>query len=297
MTVDQTGPIDRYAVIGHPVEHSLSPRIHALFARQTHQFLVYERLDCPPDGFLAGVRAFAANEGRHAHARWNTRGCNVTVPFKFEAYACAPRHSARAELAQAANTLRFDDEAHGGWWADNTDGAGLVRDIEDHCGVALRGARVLLVGAGGAAAGVLGPLLERGPHELVIVNRTQSKAEPLLARHVALAQTHGATLRPASLDRPGERYDVVINATAASLGGQALALPQSACKPGGLAVDLMYGPAAQPFMAWAHAAGAHAVDGLGMLVEQAAESFFLWRDVRPHTAPVLAELREYLKHR
>jgi shikimate dehydrogenase len=174
---------------------------------------------------------------------------------------------------------------------------GLVRDIEDHCGVDLRGARVLLVGAGGAAAGVLGPLLERGPHELVIVNRTRPKAEPLLARHAALARAHGATLRLETLDRPGERYDVVINATAASLGGQALALPQSVCKPGGLAVDLMYGPAAQPFMAWASAAGAHAVDGLGMLVEQAAESFFLQGDVRPHTATVLAELREYLKHR
>ena len=160
--------MDRYVVIGHPVEHSRSPAIHARFAALTGQTLVYERLLAPLDGFTATVQDFAAAGGR---------GCNITVPFKFEAWQLAARRTPRAELAQAANTLRFDAEADGGWWCDNTDGAGLVRDLTVNAGVALAGQRVLLIGAGGAAAGVLGPLIEARPAGIVIANRTAQKAE------------------------------------------------------------------------------------------------------------------------
>lgn len=273
---------DRYAVIGHPVAHSRSPAIHAAFAAETGQSLDYGRLLAPLDGFAATVQAFAA-EG--------ARGCNVTVPFKFEALALAPRHSERATLAGAANTLRFDAE---GWWADNTDGIGLMRDLEQGAGRALAGQRVLLVGAGGAGAGVLGPLIERGPAEVVVANRTVARAQDLVERHAALAERHRVRLRACGLEAPGEAFDVVINASASSLGGQAAPVPAAVLRPGCLAVDLMYGAAARPFLAWAEAHGATGRDGLGMLVEQAAEAFALWRGVRPSTAPVLAAIRAEL---
>ncbi|MEX8518726.1 MAG: shikimate dehydrogenase [Leptothrix sp. (in: b-proteobacteria)] len=272
--------MDLYAVIGHPVEHSRSPHIHARFAAQTDQALLYERCLAPLDGFVPTVQAFAASGGR---------GCNVTVPFKFEAYTLAARRTPRAELAQAANTLRFDAD---GWWADNTDGVGLVRDIELHAGVALAGRRVLLIGAGGAAAGVLGPLLEACPAELVVVNRTADKAEMLVERHLELAKLLDVPLSVQTLDDCGRSYDVLINASASSLAGHAAPVAATALRPGCLAIDLMYGAAALPFLAWAEAHGAHPRDGLGMLVEQAAESFFAWRGVHPHTTPVLTELRE-----
>lgn len=273
----------RYAVLGHPVAHSQSPFIHGEFARQTGEALHYERLLCPVDGFAGALRALQAS-GAH--------GCNVTVPFKFEAWSLADRRSARAELAGAANTLRFDAQ---GCWADNTDGAGLRRDIEDHAGLSLAGRRLLLIGAGGAGAGVLGPLLEAGPAELVLSNRSPAKAEALIERHAALARASGVRARSAPLEAPGVGFDVVINASAASLQQQTLALPVSALGPDALAVDLMYGPPAQPFLAWAAAAGAQGRDGLGMLVEQAAEAFYVWRGVRPATAPVLAALRQRLE--
>jgi shikimate dehydrogenase len=272
--------LDRYAVAGHPVAHSRSPRIHAEFARQTGQALAYERLPCPLDAFADTVRAFAAAPG--------SRGCNVTVPFKFEALRLATRCSERAALAGAANTLRFDGD---GWWADNTDGVGLVRDIEQCAARALAAQRVLLVGAGGAAAGVLGPLLQARPSVLTVVNRSEGKAQALVARHLPLAQACGVALEARALSAPGTGFDVVINASASSLAGVASPVPASVLAPGALAVDLMYGAAAIPFLAWARAAGAQARDGLGMLVEQAAESFFIWRGVRPGTAPVLAALR------
>jgi shikimate dehydrogenase len=274
---------DRYAVLGNPVAHSRSPFIHDAFARQTGQSLVYERVLCPLDGFAEAVRAFAAAGGR---------GCNVTVPFKFEAARLAPRVSARADLAQAANVLRFDAD---GWFADNTDGIGLVRDVETGAGVALRGRRVLLVGAGGAGAGVLGPLLEARPAEVVLANRTLGKAEALVHRHRRWADRFGVALSSATLVAPGLAFDVVLNASSSSLSGEPPPIPPHALRPGTLAVDLMYGPAAQPFLAWARDAGASARDGLGMLVEQAAEAFFLWRGVRPQTAPVLAALRRALE--
>ena len=270
---------DRYAVLGNPVAHSRSPDIHAAFARQTGQDVDYGRVLCPLDGFEAKVREFVAGGGR---------GCNVTVPFKFEAPRLAARCSDRARLAGAANTLRFDAA---GWFADNTDGIGLVRDIEHNAGVPLAGRRVLLVGAGGAGAGVLGPLLAARPAELVVANRTLDKARALVARHAAWAREHGVHLAASGLDRPGDAFDVVLNASACSLQGEPPPVPRAALRPGALAVDLMYGAAAEPFLAWAREAGATARDGLGMLVEQAAESFCLWRGVHPLTAPVLQALR------
>ncbi len=273
---------DRYAVLGNPVVHSHSPAIHAAFALLTGQLLVYERLLAPLDGFEATVRHFAASGGR---------GCNVTVPFKFEAFALAPRRSERAALAGAANTLRFDAA---GWLADNTDGVGLVRDIEANAGVVLAGRRLLLIGAGGAAAGVLGPLLAAGPAQVVVANRTPAKAQALVDSHATWATAHGATLQASGLDAPGAAFDVVLNASASSLQGAAAPVPAAVLARGALAIDLMYGTAAEPFAVWARAAGAVARDGLGMLVEQAAEAFFVWRGVRPLTAPVLQMLREQL---
>jgi len=273
---------DRYAVAGNPVAHSRSPAIHALFAAQTGQPVVYERLLCPLDAFVPTVQAFAAQ---------GARGCNVTVPFKFEAYELAARHTPRATLAQAANTLRFDATADGGWLADNTDGMGLVRDITVNAGVSLAGRRVLLVGAGGASAGVLGPLLAERPSELVLANRSLDKAQALVARHADWARQHGVNLSAAPLDAPGCAFDVVVNGTAASLAGAAIPVPDTVLRPGALVLDMMYGPAARPFLDWAHGHGATGRDGLGMLVEQAAEAFALWRGVRPDTAPVLAQLR------
>jgi len=272
-------PRDRYAVAGHPVEHSRSPFIHARFAELTGEPVEYGRLPCPLDGFAATVRAFAAG---------GARGCNVTVPFKFEAPALAAGLTPRAALAQAANTLRFDAT---GWRADNTDGAGLVRDITVHAGVPIAGAELLLVGAGGAAAGVLGPLLEARPRLLVVANRAVGKAEALVARHAALAARDGVELRARPLDDCGRGYGIVLNATAASLAGAGVPVAGAVLASGALALDMMYGPAAAGFLAWAREHGAAGRDGLGMLVEQAAESFLFWRGLRPPTEAVLAELR------
>lgn len=272
----------RYAVAGNPVEHSRSPAIHALFAQATGQSVDYGRLLCPLDGFATTIRAFAAD---------GAQGCNVTVPFKFEAFELAARRTRRAELAQAANTLRFDPTAQGGWLADNTDGVGLVRDITVNAGVTLTGQQVLLLGAGGASAGVLGPLIESRPAEIVVANRTVDKAKDLVARHQAWADEHGVALRASTLADVGTGYDVLINGTAASLSGGGVPVQGPVLKAGALALDMMYGPAARPFLRWAQAQGAKGRDGLGMLVEQAAESFALWRGVRPDTASVLASLR------
>jgi shikimate dehydrogenase len=276
--------MDRYVVIGNPVEHSRSPAIHQLFAAQTGQDLDYQRQLAPLGGFVQTVHALAAA---------GVRGCNVTVPFKFEAcelVAAQPggRVSERATLAGAANTLGLDAS---GWWADNTDGVGLLRDIEHNAGVSLRGRRVLLMGAGGAAAGVLGPLLSGAPAELVVTNRSIERAEALVHSHAHLAREHGVLLASRRLQDPGAAYDVVINGTASSLSGQDVPVPASVLSAGGWAWDMMYGAGALGFLAWARTHGAHGRDGLGMLVEQAAQSFLLWRGLRPDTAPVLARLR------
>ncbi|MFY7867825.1 shikimate dehydrogenase [Roseateles sp.] len=272
--------VDRYAVAGNPVAHSRSPDIHAAFAAQTGQSLVYERLLCPLDAFANTVQAFAATGGR---------GCNITVPFKFEAHDLAARLSPRARLAGAVNTLRFDAE---GWFGDNTDGAGLLRDIEHNAQRPLAGRRVLLLGAGGASAGVLGSLISARPAEVQVANRSADKAESLRASHQALATEMGVKLSASNLQDCGSGFDVLINGTSASLAGAAVPVGPEALAPQALVIDMMYGPAAAPFLDWARSQGAEARDGLGMLVEQAAEAFEIWRGRRPDTAPVLHSLRQ-----
>ena len=271
---------DRYAVVGNPVAHSKSPEIHAAFARQTAQDIEYSKLLAPLDGFRSTIDSFRSAGGK---------GVNVTVPFKLEAFDVADDVSARAKDAQAANFLYFDK---GRIRADNTDGAGLVRDIVHNLGVQLAGKRVLLMGAGGAAQGVLAPLLEHGPRILTIANRTVEKALRLAEtfRHKPAAAT-SVLCGLGFGELAGHHFDLVINATSSSLQGELPPLPADAFAVGALAYDMMYGSTSTPFLAFAAAHGAKTSDGLGMLVEQAAESFLLWRGVRPATAPVIALLR------
>jgi len=275
-------PPDRYAVIGHPVAHSQSPFIHAEFARQTGHPVAYERVLSPLDGFESTLARWAAS---------GARGCNVTVPFKHEALRLATWATERARLAGAANVLSFDD---GQWRADNTDGAGLLRDLQQDAACPMEQQHVLLVGAGGAAAGVLGPLLNCRPARVVVANRTLERAQALVEAHAGLAAAQGVALQATGLDRPGQAFDLVLNASASSLSGAAVPVPDAVLRPGTLAVDLMYGSAAAPFLAWAERHGAVPRDGLGMLVQQAAEAFWIWRGVRPDTGPVLRALRERL---
>lgn len=277
-----TTNLDHYAVLGNPVAHSRSPWIHARFAQLTGQHLHYSRQLCPLDGF-APLLAELHRQG--------LRGCNVTVPFKFDAFAACTRTTARAQLAQACNTLTL---AGGDLLGDNTDGLGLVADITRNAGVPLAGQRVLLLGAGGAAAGVLGPLLDQGPRELVVCNRTQAKADALVHSHLACAAAQKCELKSQSTQALEGVFDVIINGTASSLAGSGVPVPASVLRPGALAVDMMYGPNAQAFLDWAHQHGAVGRDGLGMLVEQAAAAFESWRGVRPPAAQVLAELRALL---
>ena len=271
---------DRYAVVGNPIAHSKSPEIHAAFARQTGEDIDYARLLAPSDGFRPTVESFRDAGGK---------GVNVTVPFKLEAFDLADDVSQRAKDAQAANFLRFDQ---GRIHADNTDGVGLTRDIVRNLGLGLAGKRVLLLGAGGAAQGVLTPLLEYEPRILTIANRTVEKALRLAEtfRHNPVASA--SVLSGLSFgELAGHHFDVVINATSTSLHGELPPLPADAFAAGALAYDMMYAAKPTPFLAFAAACGAKTSDGLGMLVEQAAESFLLWRGVRPETAPVIAMLR------
>jgi shikimate dehydrogenase len=262
---------DRYAVVGHPVAHSKSPWIHAEFARATRQDLEYGRIEAPLDAFESTVDAFRAAGGK---------GLNVTLPFKESAFRYCERPSERARAAQAVNTLIFDrGEAIG----DTTDGVGLVTDLSRNLGFALGGARVLLLGAGGAAQSVVQALLEAGVAALVIANRTVSRAEALAARFPPAAACGYADLGACA-------FDLVVNATSAGLAGEALPLPATVYGRGALAYDMLYGEVT-PYLAAARAAGARTSDGLGMLVEQAAESFFLWRGIRPQTRLVLERLR------
>lgn len=274
---------DRYAVVGNPIAHSKSPFIHARFAEQTGEPVEYGTLLAPLDGFVTQVRAFIEAGGR---------GLNVTVPFKLDAHALADTLSPRAAAAGAVNTLRFDATGiHG----DNTDGFGLVRDIETNLDTALKGARILLLGAGGAARGVVLPMLERFPHSLTIVNRTAAKADVLAEQFAQAAREAGCRLTggaPSVVD--ASAYDVIVNATAGSLDAALPECDARAFGSGTLAYDMMYGAQPTVFMRHAQTLGARAADGLGMLVEQAAESFYVWRGVRPDGAPVLAALRAML---
>ncbi len=273
---------DRYAVFGHPIAHSKSPQIHAAFARQTGQDMTYEALLAPLDGFADCVAQFIASGGR---------GANVTVPFKEEAFRLADEVTARALEAGAVNTLNVLDD--GRMRGDNTDGAGLVNDLQRNLGYALKGKRILLVGAGGAARGVMMPLLRTQPALLVLANRTVEKAEALVMHFSQTSKDSHITrsLSATAFDDLNQPFDLVINATSASLNGAVPPLPSHVFAPGALAYDLMYGKVDTPFIAWARAHGAATADGLGMLVEQAAEAFHGWRGIRPDTAPVIAELR------
>jgi shikimate dehydrogenase len=268
---------DRYAVIGNPIAHSKSPLIHAAFARATGEDVAYEALLAPLDAFAATVRAFFAAGGR---------GANVTVPFKQQAYALADEATDGAHKALAANVLEM---RNGRIVAHNTDGIGLLRDLTRNLGCAVCGRRVLLMGAGGASWGVAGPLLQAGPSRFTVVNRTADKAVALV-RHFAQA---GGDCTPEALtyaELGGQSFDVIINATSAGLTGAMPPLPESVFAAESYAYDMVYGKAT-PFMRYAREHGARVADGTGMLVEQAAESFYIWRGVRPETAPVIAMLR------
>jgi shikimate dehydrogenase len=279
--------MDKYFVLGNPISHSQSPRIHGLFAAQTGEHLRYERLLVRPDGLEVVLKDLSAK---------GAKGCNITVPFKEQAYALCQQRTPRAKWAQAGNTISF---AGAQMIIDNTDGVGLVRDIAQNAGVALADKRILLMGAGGAASGAVAALLDAGPAALVIANRTSERAVRLVASHrayakqvVPLARLEAATLH--DLPQLGS-FDVIINATSSSLEGEPLHLMPSLLAPGALVYDMMYGAAAQDFLQAASALGANTRDGLGMLVEQAAEAFYFWRGVKPQTAPVLATLRAEMK--
>jgi shikimate dehydrogenase len=271
---------DRYAVIGNPIKHSKSPLIHQAFAAQTGESLTYERLLGHLDGFAADVRAFFAAGGR---------GLNVTTPFKEQAWALVDERSPRAESAGAVNTLI--PLADGRLRGDNTDGAGLVRDLSLNHGCLLAGCRILLLGAGGASKGVVRPLLECGPERLVIANRTAAKARQLAAALQPLGPVLGCGLD----ELEGDQFDLIINGTAAGLQGEVPPLPDGILAGGGWTYDMMYASEPTAFVRWGQTQRAvAALDGLGMLVEQAAESFLVWRGVRPPSAQVLRELRAAL---
>ena len=270
---------DLYCVFGNPIAHSKSPVIHRLFAEATAQPMSYEARLAPVDDFAAAVSAFVAVGGK---------GANVTVPFKEEAFRLATRLSERAARAGAVNTLSFRD---GTIWGDNTDGAGLVRDITVNLGFSLAGKRILLLGAGGAARGVIAPLLATQPAELCIANRSVDKAAQLAAAFADLCTVDAKNYA----DLAGQTFDIIINATSASLAGERLPLPTGLFAPDSLAYDMMYGKNQTPFLEQAQTAGAGRLsDGLGMLVEQAAEAFFLWRGQHPDSCAVLHTLRQAL---
>jgi shikimate dehydrogenase len=274
--VNTEQPWDRYAVIGHPVSHSRSPWLHTLFAQQTGQRLRYEALDVGVERFDAAVRDFFACGGR---------GLNITLPHKEAAFALAAQASERARQAGAANTLLM---AGGLIHADNTDGAGLVRDLRHNLGIEVTDRRLLIAGAGGAARGVIGPLLSLAPAALWIANRTAARAADLAARFAAAGPVTAASLE----QLPQKPFDLIINATAASLAGEVPALDPRLVGPRTFCYDMAYGRGDTAFMRWSRARGVYM--GIGMLVEQAAESFELWRGVRPDTAPALAALTQAL---
>ncbi len=269
---------DKYAVIGNPIAHSKSPLIHSFFARQTGQDMTYERLLGGENSFETEVRTFLAQEGR---------GLNVTVPFKERAWQLADQLSERARYARAVNTLLFDVD-NGKLLGDNTDGAGLIHDLKHNLGLELNGLRVLLIGAGGASRGVVRPLLEQSPRHLVIANRTANKARKLADEVSFEDRASGCGLE----ELTGRQFDIVVNGTSAGLAGGVPHLPDGILAPGGWVYDLMYADDPTDFVIWGLSQGAtRAVDGLGMLVEQAAESFLVWRGVRPQTKPVIEMLR------
>ena len=266
---------DRYAVIGHPVSHSKSPLIQNAVAEQTGQDMVYGIVEAPLDGFRSAVEAFRAAGGR---------GMNVTAPFKLQAFELATDPSDRARLAGASNALKFDGERI---FAENFDGVGMVRDITRNLGFPVRGHRVLVLGAGGAARGVVQPVLAEKPALLAIANRTSGKAQRLRELFAGVGKLEAGGLD----DFADTAFDIVINATSASLQGEAPGVPASAFRKGGLAYEMVYGKGLTPFLALAQASGVgRLADGVGMLVEQAAEGFEWWRGVRPDTRGMIDRL-------
>ncbi len=268
---------DRYAVIGNPIEHSKSPLIHRAFAAQTGEDLEYSRILAEPGHFNQAVSDFLASGGK---------GLNITVPFKEDAWRLADERNERAEAAGAVNTLILLPDAR--LRGDNTDGVGLIRDLKSNHGCHLSNKEILLLGAGGAARGVLRPLLDEHPSRLVIANRTASKATTLVGAYKDEGDISGCGLDQLQEDS----FDIIINATAAGLKDEVPAIPDNILRPGGWTYDMLYGDRPTAFMRWGmeHGAG-HALGGLGMLVEQAAESFYLWRGVRPDTAAVIEQLQ------
>jgi len=269
----------QYAVMGNPIAHSRSPRIHSLFAAQTGEPVQYTAIQVDPGGFKQAVGNFQASGGK---------GLNITVPFKREAWALVDTRSERAERAGAVNTIKFENDRRLG---DNTDGIGLVNDLLQNHGIAINARRVLLMGAGGAARGVLAPLLLQQPAHLVIANRTADTARELAASFADLGTVHGSSYAQLA----EQQFDLIINATAASLQGEVPPLPEDILAANGQCYDMMYAEQPTAFMRWAESQGAGTIlDGLGMLVGQAAESFYLWRGVRPETQTVIATLRAEL---
>ncbi len=272
--------LDHYAVMGNPVGHSRSPFIHAAFAEETGQALTYTALLVEQDAFPSAVHRFRASGGK---------GLSITIPFKASAYDLAEVRTDRAVQAQAVNTLHV--LPNGTLLGDNTDGVGLLRDLTDNLGAVLAGIRVLVLGAGGATRGILHPLLSAEPRLVFIANRT-----PIRARELANRFADVGTVRSGGFeDLIGESFDLVINATSASLQEEILPLPDTLLAEGAWCYDLMYAATPSSFLRWASEHGAaRTSDGLGMLVEQAAEAFFLWRGIRPTTAPVIDSLRAHL---
>lgn len=280
--------LKKYGVIGNPIGHSKSPLIHQAFARQTGIELSYAAILSPLDGFVATVTQFRQEGGR---------GLNVTVPFKHEAYAYCAELSDRARQAGAVNTLIFPEDEGSPVRGDNTDGVGLMRDLSYH-DLDIAGRRILMIGAGGAARGVISPLCAAGPAEIVVANRRGETAIQLIRDFAELQETQApVVLRACALDQLPEDeqpFDLIINATSASLGGQRPDVPDTVFGCDSIAYDMAYGSEPTVFMTWAESLGARSLDGLGMLVEQAAESFFLWHGVQPKTDEVRALLRETL---
>ncbi|HSI44405.1 MAG TPA: shikimate dehydrogenase [Methylotenera sp.] len=270
---------DRYAVIGNPIAHSKSPMIHEAFARNTAQVLEYTRILAPLDGFVETVHAMIAD---------GFKGANVTVPFKMEAFQLANQLTERAHDAGAVNTLIFNEA---GIVGDNTDGAGIVRDIQENLQIPIAGKRVLLIGAGGAAEGVLHPILACSPSLLVISNRTLDKALTMVKKVEEQGEYRFVSVNAYAFDDlQGQEFDIVVNATSTGLTDTLLPLPTGIFATGSLAYDMMYGRTT-PFMKLAFEQGAQVSDGLGMLVEQAAEAFYVWRGVRPETSTVMQAIR------
>lgn len=271
---------DKYAVFGNPIKHSRSPQIHSAFALQTGQDVSYRAHQVDKGKFADAARSFFDNGGK---------GLNITVPFKMDAFEFADELSHRAKRAGAVNTLALQDD--GRIYGDNTDGVGMARDITENLAWDITGKRVLLIGAGGAIRGIVGPLIKRKPSLLVIANRTVSKAQQLASDFSDLGDVRGCSFQALS----GNQFDIIINGTSASLAGELPPLPSDLVSDEGCCYDMMYSAEPTPFMRWAAENMAWAVsDGLGMLVEQAAESFCIWRGVRPKTKPVIDQVRESL---